>query len=558
MYDSPKFEDPLSATVLVTVKVDGAADKDYAFKAAFNIGRTEDCDVCIKNEFVSRLHARAFIERGEWWLSDLNSSNGVFVGESRVPRVQLNPGTVIRLGIRGPELRFNIVRPVFMPPPAADPKLVKSEYAQHYFGKGSEKRAAGEHTMLIRTVFAEVQKKQKRKYGGVILALAGVMVCLGGFALFEHQQVAKQRGMAKEIFYSMKTLDIDIANLQDAVKASNNQQGLDQIKRIEAQRGEMENSYDRYLAGLHVYNPKMSEQERLILRVARIFGECELDMPPDFVAEVNKYIKYWQSSGRYEKAIARARTNNYTTTISQEMLAEGLPPQFFYLALQESDFDPFVSGPPTRKGIAKGMWQFIPETAVKYGMHLGPLVDLPRPDTLDDRHNYQRETVAAAHYLKDLYGSDAQGSGLLVMACYNWGEDYVLPLVRSMPLNPKDRNFWMLLQNHRDKIPKETYDYVFYIVSAAVIGENPRLFGFDFDNPLANVKPQASANLELRRELRRVSGRRSHSLGLHKQAKAELKQEARAKVERIELQEPEIISQSKLQIISIPKRSDFG
>jgi hypothetical protein len=97
------------------------------------------------------------------------------------------------------------------------------------------------------------------------------------------------------------------------------------------------------------------------------------------------------------------------------------------------------------------MWQFIPETAVKYGMHLGPLVDMARPDTLDDRHHYERETVAAAHYLKDLYGSDAQGSGLLVMACYNWGEDYVLPLVRSMPLNPKDRNFWMLLQKHRKR-----------------------------------------------------------------------------------------------------------
>ena len=511
MKDSPKYDDPLLTTVLVTVKADGTADRDYAFKASFKIGRTEECDVCIKNEFVSRLHASVSIENGEWWLSDLNSSNGIYVDDSRVPRVQLKEGTVVRLGIRGPEVRFRVMRPVVMPRPAADPKMVKSEYAQHYFGKGDQKRAAGEHTMLIRTVFAEVQKKQKRKYGGVILALAGVMVCLGGLTLYQYQQVAKQRTMAKEIFYSMKALDIDVANLQDAVKASNNQQGLDQIKRIEAQRGEMENSYDHYLASLHVYSPKMSEQDRLVLRVARIFGECELDMPPDFVAEVNKYIKIWQSSGRLERAITRARANNYTTTISRELLAEGLPPQFFYLALQESDFDPYISGPPTRKGIAKGMWQFIPETAVKYGMHLGPLVDMARPDTLDDRHHYERETVAAAHYLKDLYGTDAQGSGLLVMACYNWGEDYVLPLVRSMPLNPKDRNFWMLLQKHRDKIPKETYDYVFYIVSAAVIGENPRLFGFNFDNPLTNLNAQASANAELRR----VTGRRSHRLSQH-------------------------------------------
>jgi pSer/pThr/pTyr-binding forkhead associated (FHA) protein len=497
MHDSPKPGDPQVTTLLVTVKADGAPDRDYSFKATFSIGRTEDCDVCIKNEFVSRIHARVSFENGEWWLGDLNSSNGIWIGETRLPRVQLNAGTVVRVGIQGPELRFNVIRPVVVPRPLANTQLDKSDYAQHYFGKGSEKRAAGEHTMMIRTVFAEVQKKQKRKYGGVILGLAGVMVCLGGFAFYEHQEASKQRGLAKEIFYSMKSLDIDIANLRDAVTASNNQQGIDQIKRIEAQRGEMENKYDQYLASLHVYSPKMSEQDRLVLRVARIFGECELDMPPDFVTEVNKYIKLWQSSGRMEKAITKARANGYTTSITQQLLAEGLPPQFFYLALVESDFDPYISGPETRKGFAKGMWQFIPETAVKYGLHLGPLVDLPRPDTLDDRHNYQKETVAAAHYLKDLYGSDAQGSGLLVMACYNWGEDYVLPLVRSMPANPKDRNFWMLLQNHRDKIPKETYDYVFYIVSAAVIGENPRLYGFNFDNPLANVSTQASVNGKL-------------------------------------------------------------
>ena len=70
------------------------------------------------------------------------------------------------------------------------------------------------------------------------------------------------------------------------------------------------------------------------------------------------------------------------------------------------------------------------------------------------------------------------------MASYNWGEGRVLPLIRSLPANPKDRNFWQLLAKHRDQIPQETYDYVFYIASAAVIGENPRLFGFHFDNPL--------------------------------------------------------------------------
>jgi hypothetical protein len=214
-------------------------------------------------------------------------------------------------------------------------------------------------------------------------------------------------------------------------------------------------------------------------------------MPPDFEQEVLKYIKYWQSSGRFARDIQLAREKGYTHKISQALLDRGLPVQFFYLAMQESDFDPYISGPITRKGYAKGMWQFIPETAVHYGLRIGPLADLPRPDPADERDQVDKATDAATRYLDVLYSTDAQASGLLIMACYNWGENQVLPLVRSMPPNPGQRNFWRLLSEHRSQIPPETYNYVFYITAAAVIGENPRLFGFNFDNPL-DESPQAA------------------------------------------------------------------
>lgn len=55
---------------------------------------------------------------------------------------------------------------------------------------------------------------------------------------------------------------------------------------------------------------------------------------------------------------------------------------------------------------------------------------------------YKKATKAAARYLKDLYSTDTQASGFLVMACYNWGEGRVLPLVRSMSANPRERKLW--------------------------------------------------------------------------------------------------------------------
>ncbi|HEX4771989.1 MAG TPA: FHA domain-containing protein [Bryobacteraceae bacterium] len=481
---------PVGSPPRLRVRADAPANIDCFFDRSFRIGRVDDCDVTIKNEYVSRNHVEIFFQDGGWWVKDLNSSNGIFVAGQRVELAAVGQSLKIRLGVEGPFVDLNIEQPKPLvarpqrPVPAGGDKKAIDDYAKHYFGQGSPDTPAGERTMYIRQAFAQVQTKQKRKYGGMLAALGVVLIAAAGYAFYEHQQVSKQKALAENIFYAMKSLDVDIANLQRIVLSSSDQAAAAQIQKFNSRRDQMEKNYDQFLSSLKVYNQKLTPQEQLILRVARIFGECELNMPPEFVSEVKNYIQKWQSSGRFARDIKAARENGYTKHITQELLAENLPPQFFYLALQESDFQPFISGPPTRKGIAKGMWQFIPETAVKYGLHLGPLVDFARPDPGDDRHHWDRETIAAGKYLKELYSTDAQASGLLVMACYNWGEVYVLPLVRSMPENPRERNFWKLLSTYRAKIPQETYDYVFYIASAAVIGENPRLFGFDFDNPL--------------------------------------------------------------------------
>jgi hypothetical protein len=475
----------------VSLAAADAAKQFFSFTLPFRIGRSDECEICIDNDYVSRVHVEVVFESGSWWIRDLNSSNGLYQDGRRVKSVPITRTTAVRLGIEGPQISFAVEPvqksslPQFGKMKDGGGDTVLRRYIDHYFNKPVDDASAGEHTLYVRRAFSQVQTQQKRRYGGIIAAVVLVAVCAGGYALYVHQQLQHQRALAKDLFYAMKSLDLDIANLEKAVAESGSQQGSQMVRQYANRRQEMNQSYDRYLATLHIYDHKMTEQQRIILRVARIFGECELDMPPDFEAEVNKYIKYWQQSNRLKSAIRTAQENGYVSTIYKELLSQDLPPQFFYLALQESNFDPYISGPMTRKGIAKGMWQFIPETAIRYGLRVGPLADLPRPDPGDERDQYKKATKAAARYLKDLYSTDAQASGFLVMACYNWGENQVLPLVRSMPANPRERNFWRLLAHHRDMIPDETYDYVFYIISAAVIGENPRLFGFDFDNPLA-------------------------------------------------------------------------
>jgi len=244
----------------------------------------------------------------------------------------------------------------------------------------------------------------------------------------------------------------------------------------------MEGKYEKFLEKIGLYSSSTSEEDRAIMRMARLFGECEIGMPPDFVQKVKSYIRKWKTTDRLINSIQRAQRYGYGQKVRRIMLRHHLPPQFFYLGLQESNFNIRAVGPPTRFGIAKGPWQFIPSTASEYGLQNGPLVAYEKYDPGDERHHFEKATKAAAKYLQHIYSTEAQASGLLVMASYNWGQTRVRKLIRQLPENPRERNFWELLK--RFKIPRETYDYVFYIFSAAVIGENPSLFGFSFSNPL--------------------------------------------------------------------------
>src|SRR5258707_14289011 len=115
-------------------------------------------------------------------------------------------------------------------------------------------------------------------------------------------------------------------------------------------------------------------------------------MPPEIEAEIDRYIERWRSSGRLKAAILTAQQNGYTETISRDLLARGLPPQFFYLALQESNFNPYAVGPLTRKGFAKGMWQFIPDTAVQYRLRPGAHVSKTPRGPADDRLQLVQES----------------------------------------------------------------------------------------------------------------------------------------------------------------------
>jgi peptidoglycan lytic transglycosylase D len=477
----------ITAPALTVRTPDGTT---HRFSRSFHIGRDRQCELSVEDVHVSRRHAVVLMAEGRWSLRDLQSANGIFVDGRQLEIVPIEGDLIVSLGHDGPRLAFTLEqsapRATTQPSSAdsgepVDEAMQIDDYADRYFGGDTGEVEVGGRTMMIRRAFNRVQRQQKRRYRWMVAVMACVALAAGGYAFYSYRQLSKQQAIAEQIFYSMKSIDVNIADVERRIATTG--AGQDQVRRYRDERRKLEANYDQFVAGLSSRN--LSEQDRLILRVTRALGECDLAAPSDYIREVHTYIRKWQASGRFVRAAKLAQDTGYTRVIVEELLKQSLAPQFFYLAMQESDFEPFRSGPPTKWGIAKGMWQFIPETGARYGLKIGPLAKSAAPDKEDERLHWDKATVAAARYIKDIYSTDAQASGLLVMASYNWGEGRVINLLRTMPADPRERNFWKLLERYRDRLPLQTYDYVFYIVSAAVIGENPRLFGFPMDNPLA-------------------------------------------------------------------------
>ena len=443
------------------------------FEGICRIGRAPDNDLVLEDSWVSQRHAEAVFEDGSWSLRDLDSTNGTIAGGVQIDRVPIQGPLRVRLGYRGPTL--TLMREGVDSEADLEDTAVPSEsdIVKRYFAKRAPENI-GAHTAAFRRAFAVVQRGRTRRYLLTLIAVSLLGAGASGYAYLLQKRVQRQRALAADLFYASKTLELQISGLTGSAAEQRSHR---------AQHDELEVQYQDYLETLGIYSDKTPEEVRLIYRVAHRFGESEVNVPQEFVDEVSRYIDLWKTTPRLRDAMARASRSGYGQRIADIMLQHDLPPEFFFLALQESDLRVEATGPETRFGIAKGMWQFVPGTGRDYGLKTGPLVGVRRPDRLDDRHDFEKSTLAAAKYLRRIYTTDAQASGLLVVAAYNWGQTNILRLIRSMPENPRERNFWQLLVRYRDRIPRETYDYVFSIVSAAVISENPQLFGFDFETP---------------------------------------------------------------------------
>jgi membrane-bound lytic murein transglycosylase D len=182
-------------------------------------------------------------------------------------------------------------------------------------------------------------------------------------------------------------------------------------------------------------------------------------------AEIDRFTKGSERSFFKE---AYRRSGRYRGNIARALKEAGLPEELSWLPLIESGFKVNALS----RSRALGLWQFIPSTGYKFGLH--------RNKFIDERMDPDKSTKAAIEYLKELHS--IFGDWSTVLAAYNCGEGRVLRVIRSQNVNYLD-NFWDLYE----RLPRETARYVPRFLATLHVLNNLKTHGLDqipLDPPL--------------------------------------------------------------------------
>ncbi|MCL9769252.1 lytic transglycosylase domain-containing protein [Flavobacterium sp. HXWNR69] len=177
---------------------------------------------------------------------------------------------------------------------------------------------------------------------------------------------------------------------------------------------------------------------------------------PTFMADVQERLdKEMITNMNYHTntTLVIKRANKVFPIIEPILAKYGVPDDFKYLAVIESSLVNAVS-----PAGARGIWQFMPETAKEKGMEVS--------DEVDERYHLEKSTEAACKYL--LKAKEKFGSWTLAAASYNGGMNGISKRLEEQQVD----NYYDLL------LTEETSRYVFRILALKEIMTHAHKYGF--------------------------------------------------------------------------------
>jgi hypothetical protein len=158
---------------------------------------------------------------------------------------------------------------------------------------------------------------------------------------------------------------------------------------------------------------------------------------------------YWHSN----TILSIKRAKRFFPTMERILAEQGIPDDFKYLAVAESNLSNAVS-----PAGAKGIWQFMKGTGKEYGLEVD--------NEVDERYHLEKATYAACKYLKSL--KKKFGSWTMAAAAYNVGGN---KLNKESALQ-RSESYYDLNLN------QETARYVFRILAIKEILSDHKAYGF--------------------------------------------------------------------------------
>jgi hypothetical protein len=503
--------------------------------SSITLGRSRGNDLAFDGEehgIVSGRHALVALKGTSLWLRDLDSTNGTFVGKTRVTERELLGGEIIMLGPNGPAMRVEVMDVPEEPSEAGTRRAKGRETTtmmasqlglisrkQGGAGGGNKSlilemarrlRSTNNPQEVMQGLLRDPERLSRLLQGGVmpervadwlggignrfarsrkrILWVGGVLGLFAAAALsvlgwqnYSYRQKLKRQGdLLAQIHELEKGLDAPATPGEDSPERS---KAVHQLLAAEKQLLQLREKLKLPDRAATYRDPLGAD----VHQVLEELGKKAFIVPESFIKTVQEQIAYFSAPGnRATLERCFARKPRFESLIRQELLKKNLPVDFLYIAMQESLLDSAAQS----GNDARGLWQMVPETAREFDLQV-PEDWKAAPAWEDERTRPRASTRAAAKYLHTLYSEF--GDAALAMAAYNAGAGKMRKTLRRIEDPINDRDFWYIYR--MGMMSPETREYVPKIIAMILIDRNRAKYGFDPDprEALAAAAAKAAA-----------------------------------------------------------------
>lgn len=194
------------------------------------------------------------------------------------------------------------------------------------------------------------------------------------------------------------------------------------------------------------------------------------DLPIPLTQRTMRYVAHFGTTEKGKKTFAdrMKKASRFREHLEQRIHDQDFPEDVIWLAAIESGFNPQATSPAG----AAGLFQFMPETAERFGLTVG--------SQIDERRSITKSTAAALSYLGFLF--DTYGSWDLALAAYNCGEGRLGEAIekgRAALGRSEDEHVAFHELAELRLLPRETMNFVPQIHAFAIVVHNRELLALD-------------------------------------------------------------------------------